>query len=209
MKKYNILIADDHQVVINGLVNMLSGEGSIEISKCVLTVEDVFSTLRFQAIDVLILDVNMNEVNTFKVVPRIKKEFPDLKIITFTSYNTPGMWKEAASLGIDAFLTKNVDKEKLIHTISKVLANQSENLETYNGLSDTSLKDKFIIEDVLTEREIEILKLVAQGNTSQQIAELLFISKHTVQWHRKNIISKLNLNSAGDMVKFAFEIGLV
>jgi len=209
MKQHNILIADDHQVVINGLVNMLSGEEDIVISKCVLTVEDVFSTLRFQAIDVLILDVNMNEVNTFKVVPRIKKEFPDLKIITFTSYNTPGMWKEAAAIGIDAFLTKNVDKEKLINTIAKVVSNQTENLEVNKDLLDSNVKDKFILEDALTEREIEILKLVAQGNTSQQIAELLFISKHTVQWHRKNIISKLNLNSAGDMVKFAFEIGLV
>ena len=209
MNKYKILIADDHQVVINGLVNMLSGEESIEISKCVLTVEDVFSTLRFQAIDILILDVNMNEVNTFKVVPLIKKEFPDLKIITFTSYNTPGLWKEAATLGIDAFLTKDADKQRLIATIAKVASNQVEDLEVENNLLDSNVKDKFIIEDVLTEREIEILKLVAQGNTSQQIAELLFISKHTVQWHRKNIISKLNLNSARDMVKFAFEMGLV
>jgi len=209
MYKQKILIADDHQVVINGLINMLSGEESIEISKCVLTVEDVFSTLRFQSIDVLILDVNMNEVNTFKVVPSIKKEFPDLKIITFTSYNTPGMWKEAASLGINAFLTKNVDKEKLIKTIAKVVSNQSGNLEANNDLLDSNVQDKFIIGDVLSDREIEILKLVAQGNTSQQIAELLFLSKHTVQWHRKNIIAKLNLNSAGEMVKFAFEIGLV
>ena len=69
--------------------------------------------------------------------------------------------------------------------------------------------DKFVINGILTKREVEVLILVAQGNTSQQIAETLFVSKHTVKWHRKNIIAKLNFNSVGDMVRFGLDHGLV
>jgi len=75
--------------------------------------------------------------------------------------------------------------------------------------SELVVKDKFIVEEILSSREVEVLKLVAQGNTSQQISEALFISKHTVKWHRKNIIAKLQLNSLGEMVRFALDHGLV
>lgn len=211
MEIYKILIADDHQVVINGLTQMLSDEPGISLISPVLKIEDILPSLHLHKISVLILDVNMNESNTLKIVPQIRESFPELKVITFTSYDTPSIRKEAARLGINAFLTKNVSKEKLLQTIFKVLNIKSKD-SIHLNINDDNIKevnDKFLISKVLSDRELEILKLVAQGNTSQQIAKAILLSKHTVHWHRKNIIAKLGLNSASEMVKFAHENGLV
>jgi len=212
MKPYQLLIADDHQVIINGLTEMLAKEERVEICASVLNYGDLIPTLRLKKPQLLILDVNMQENNTLKKVPDLFTLFPTLKIVVFTSYDTPTFRREAAKLGV-SFLTKNSSKEKILNTIFQVLSgstNSALRRSRNNRLeSEIVVKDKFIVEEILSSREVEVLKLVAQGNTSQQISEELFISKHTVKWHRKNIIAKLDLNSVGEMVRFALDHGLV
>lgn len=210
MTKYKIVIADDHQVVIDGLMNMLTEEKELIVIKTVTSMEEILPSLHFTKPDILILDINMNGKNTFELVPQLKEAFPDLKIITFTSYDAPAIKKEAISIGIDGFLTKNAGQEKLISTIYSVLANQ-ETITLSRTVKDkiVPVKDKFLIEKKLSPRELEVIKLVGMGHTSQQIGEILFISKQTVQWHRKNIVAKLKLKTPGEMVKVAYDYGLI
>lgn len=212
MKPYQLLLADDHQVIINGLKEMLAKEERIEICDAVLRCEDLVPNLSLKKPHLLILDVNMQDNNMLKKIPELISLFPALKIVVFTSYDTPTFRREAAKLGV-SFLTKNSSKQKILDTIFQVLGGNTvsalKNSRRRRLENELVVKDKFIIEEILSSREVEVLKLVAQGNTSQQISEELFISKHTVKWHRKNIIAKLQLNSVGEMVRFALDHGLV
>jgi len=205
-----LLLADDHPVMIKGLAAMLQEEESLEVARMITDFDGILPALHAINPTLLILDMNMNGKNTFSIIPIIKKQFPSLKIIIFTSYDLPAFRKEAVRLGINAFLTKNAGKDQLLGTISKVINGESI-IKIPRIFSDKEqvLKDSFLIEDKLSKRELEILKLVAQGNTSQQIGEILFISKQTVHWHRKNILAKLKLKTPGEMIKIAYEYGLV
>ena len=210
MTPYKIVIADDHQVVIDGVLNMLEEEQHLVVAKTIISTENLLPILHLSKPDVLILDVNMGGVNTFEIVPEIKKIFSELKIIAFTSYDEPVLKKEAKSIGIDGYLTKNAGKEQLINTIYSVLANEISiklpwTIQHKTGVPD----DKFLLQEKLSKRELEILKLVGKGHTSQQIGEILFISKQTVQWHRKNIVAKLQLKTPSEMIKIAHDYGLV
>lgn len=120
MTPYQLLLADDHQVIINGLTEMLAKEERVEICAAVLRWEDLIPTLSFKKPQLLILDVNMQENNMLKKIPELLALFPTLKIVVFTSYDTPTFRREAAKLGV-AFLTKNSSKQKILDTIFQVL----------------------------------------------------------------------------------------
>ena len=199
MKQYKIAIVDDHQVILDGLNTMLTGEEQISICKTISSTEALITILQAIHFDLLLLDVEVNGVNTFSLIPHIKANFPQAKIIIFTSYDRLAFRKKAARLGVDAYLVKAANKEQILTSIYKVL-----HIET--AIPNRS---KNLLQKKLSDRELEILVLVAKGNTSQKIAEQLFISKHTVQWHRKNILTKLQLSSMGEMIKFAIEQKLV
>jgi len=210
MTQYKLVLADDHQVVINGLISMLETEPHLNIEQTVNQLEALIPTLHLTNPDLLMLDVNMHGEHTFDLVPEIKMTLPNLKIIAFTSYTAPAFRKEAVRLGINGYVTKGATKEALLRTIYKVLAgDQQQGITTLEKEMPSLQKDKFSIENTLSDRELEILILVAQGNNSQQIAEELFLSKHTIQWHRKKIIAKLELKSAMEMIQFAYKHGLV
>jgi len=162
MKQYKIAIVDDHQVVLDGLNTMLAGEEQIRICKMISSTEALITILQTIHFDLLLLDVEVHGINTFSLIPNIKTNFPQAKIIIFTSYDRPAFRKEAIRLGVDDYLVKAANKEQILTSIYKVL-----------------------------------------------LAEQLFISKHTVQWHRKNILTKLQLSSMGEMIKFAIEQKLV
>jgi len=205
---YDIIIADDHEVIINGLITMLDND-SFNFQK-VNTLSKLDLKLNTST-DIVLLDVNIGEINSINAIPDLRARFPQVKIIIFTSYNSPALRREAAAAGAHAFLTKDASKEKLLETIAKVLdqpANTiSQQRKQFN--KESVVHDPFLTKGLLSERQLEILKLVAHGNTSQQIAETLYISKHTVQWHRKNILTKLGLNSVGEMIRYAYDKGLV
>jgi len=205
---YNIIIVDDHEVIINGLITMLKND-SFNFEK-VNTLPKLNLKLNTST-DILLLDVNIGDVNSINSIPDLRARFPQLKIILFTSYNSPALRREATAAGAHAFLTKDASKEKLLDTIAKVLDKPADNTSQQQQQinKESVVQDRFLTEGILSERQLEILKLVAHGNTSQQIAETLHLSKHTVQWHRKNILTKLGLNSVGDMIRYAYDKGLV
>lgn len=207
---YNIIITDDHEVIINGLISMLDNDTMRFNFQKANTLSQLDLKLS-NSTDIVLLDVNIGEVNSINSIPDLLGRYPQLKIIIFTSYDSPALRREAAAAGASAFLTKDVSKEKLLNTIAKVIDRPTNNaLHQRNRLMKESvIQDNFLTDGILSDRQLEILKLVAHGNTSQQIAETLYVSKHTVQWHRKNILAKLGLNSAVEMIRYAYDKGLV
>ncbi len=205
---YDIIIADDHEVIINGLITML-GNDYFNFQK-VNSLSELDSKLS-DSTHLLLLDINIGEVSSISSISSLRSKYQQLKIIIFTSYHSPALRREAAAAGAHAFLTKDTSKEKLLDTIGKVLDGPTNHIfhPRKQIIQEVALQDPFLTDGILSERQLEILKLVAHGNTSQQIAEALYISKHTVQWHRKNILSKLELSTVGEMIRYAYEKGLV
>ncbi len=165
--------------------------------------------------DILLLDLNMGGKNMVDQITSFKKITNQLKIVIFSSYNSPSLVKDAFLQGADAYVLKDTTREELLTALQVVLDN-----ETYVGQSvhyffaatddriDQRLRDEFSQLAELSDRELEIIQQIVQGKTSREIGNLLFISKHTVQTHRKNILRKLSLHSGADIIRFAYKTGI-
>jgi two-component system nitrate/nitrite response regulator NarL len=204
----NLLIADDHQVVIDGLKSLLSLEDDFQVVGEAQNGKMVLEALKDQKIDVVLLDINMPEMDGIETARRMREQHPNVKILILTMYNRPEFIRNIIEVGASGYVLKNVGKEELINSIRKV-----ERGEDYFSLSVTNtLMDSFksgteSSKVELTKRERGVLTLIAEGNKTSEIAEKLFISTHTVNTHRKNLLSKLNIKNTAGLVRYAIENG--
>jgi DNA-binding NarL/FixJ family response regulator len=207
----NIIIMDDHPLIIEGVKLLLSDSEDFKITKTVATWTELWSALT-QSFDILILDLNIRGVNSIQYIERIKQCQPNLKILVFSSYNTPSLVRRAFEQNVDGYLLKDTEKEELFNAFYTIL-----NDEKFIGervaipkkrlLKKSDFNDFFIKKATLTKREKEIMQLIIDGFESQMIAEKLFISLHTVQSHRKNIFKKMDVHSVTELVKLAHNVG--
>ena len=165
--------------------------------------------------ELLLLDLNMTEQNTVEQIGELNRIARQLKVVIFTSYNSRSMVKEAFMRGTDAYVLKDTTKKELLRALDAVLQQETYfkksvhyDLANSNQELDQLLQDAFSKKAELSERELEIIQLIVKGKSSQEIGEVLFISKHTVQTHRKNILRKLKLHSGADIIRFVYEHGL-
>lgn len=202
-----LLIADDHPLIIDGLKTSLSREESLEIVDEAVDGAEVLSALQRHNIDVILLDINMPGMNGFETLQKIVPEFPDVKILILSMYDKPEFIHSLIENGASGYLLKNTGRDEMIYAIQKV----------HHGNIYFSEEVKKILKkeeraagghEQLTKREKEILSLIAQEKTTSEIAELLFISTHTVDTHRKNLLAKLGVKNAAGLVKFAIEYGI-
>jgi two-component system nitrate/nitrite response regulator NarL len=204
----NLLIADDHQVVIDGLKSLLSLEDDFQVVGEAQNGKMVLEALKDQKIDVVLLDINMPEMDGIETARRMREQHPNVKILILTMYNRPEFIRNIIEVGASGYVLKNAGKDELINAIRKV-----ERGEDYFSLSVTNtLMDSFksgaeSSKVELTKRERGVLTLIAEGNKTSEIAEKLFLSTHTVDTHRKNLLSKLNIKNAAGLVRYAIENG--
>ncbi len=214
-----VFIADDHPIVAAGLQNILEKlTPRLAFSGHAINSDELFKALPEVRPDIIFLDLNMPGNDFYRNIEEIKKHFPHIKIIVFTGYDAPDLVKSLFEAGIHGFLLKTASVVEIGRAIEGVL-----NGGHYSHVRDRSsqppsdekpgptdlLKDKFRNRLRLSRREQEILVLISKGLTSQRIGKMLFISKFTVETHRKNILRKLELNSSTELVKFAIQQGLV
>lgn len=216
LEKTRVIITDDHPIVIAGVQALLSKENNIELVGSVNSGKELFKFLNQKKADVLLLDLNIPGEDYNFTIKKVKENFPFLKIIAYTSYNHPDLVKAVIDLKVDGFLLKNSPKLELMKAIEMVRKGElfiSREVRFTQPLeeeeSETVLVDGFQKRLCLSKREQEILRLISRGFTSQGIGNVLFISRYTVETHRKNILRKLNFNSSTELVKFAVEQGLV
>jgi two-component system nitrate/nitrite response regulator NarL len=204
----NLLIADDHQVVIDGLKSLLSLEDDFQVVGEAQNGKMVLEALKDQKIDVVLLDINMPEMDGIETARRMREQHPNVKILILTMYNRPEFIRNIIEVGASGYVLKNAGKDELINSIRKV-----ERGEDYFSLSVTNtLMDSFksgteSSKVELTKRERGVLTLIAEANKTSEIAEKLFISTHTVNTHRKNLLSKLNIKNTAGLVRYAIENG--
>ncbi|NHN26874.1 response regulator transcription factor [Flavobacterium jejuense] len=195
-----IVIAEDHQALIDGIKLALEYEETIEVVGEALDGEMLLELVKIKQPDVVVTDIRMPKCDGIAATRMIKKEYPEIQVIAFSMFDQEEailQMKEAGALG---YIMKNSSLKKLIEAIKSVAKNNS----FYDDAiitKDTVSKEEII----LSTREKEILRLVGEGKTSQEIADLLFVAKSTVDTHRKNILKKMNIYGKTDLIRFAIE----
>jgi len=206
-----VLLVDDHQVVIDGISSILEDDTSIKVVDSALNGPDALRKLEHSAVDVLLLDINMPEMDGIEVVRQLQKKNIEVNVLILTMHNNAQFTKQLIELGVQGCILKNSGKKELIFAINEV----SEGRRIYGddvteSLFDSLEKTQKAVDQVqLTKREVEVIKLIASELTTNEIAEQLFISSYTVETHRKNIVSKLGVKNLAGLVKFAYENQLV
>ncbi len=206
-KAIRVVLADDHSVVRRGLRQLLDAEGGFEV---VAEAEDVPSTLRFvrgHRPDVLILDLNMPGGSSLEAVPQLRADSPDTQIVILTMQGEPAYARRALSSGALGYVLKDAADEELVEAVRRAAAGESYLNPRLGALvASEPLPGP---PDGLSDREVEVLRMVALGHTNHEIADQLYLSVRTVETHRAHIQQKLRLRARSDLVRYALEHGLV
>jgi len=202
----NITIADDQNILAQGLSNLLEATHVFK-TKIVSDGVELLQETLYQVPDIIILDLNMPRLNGLEFLEKIKNTSITTNIIVLTSYNEPELIKKVKNLGAKAYLLKNTEIDEIVEVIYSL-----DSIKFYLGkgvksISNDSIlfNDKFPESVLLTNREKQIIKLLAQNKVPKEIAEELFISYNTIKTHRKNIYKKLNINSISELVSFTLK----
>ncbi|HJY62519.1 MAG TPA: response regulator transcription factor [Ignavibacteria bacterium] len=206
-----IIIADDHPVFRSGLKQIIESDDNLKVLAEAEDGQRAYELLLHYKPNVLVLDIDMPKKTGLEVLKEIKKNKINVRTILLTMYKEEDIFDEAMNLGVDGYILKESAISDIIECINAVFNNKhyiSPLISDYilnRNRRKNQLKSKFPAIDVLTTAERKILKLVAENKTSKEIADELFISYRTVENHRTNISSKLNLHGTHSLVKFAIE----
>ncbi|KAA3653057.1 MAG: DNA-binding response regulator [Bacteroidetes bacterium] len=211
---YQICLIDDHQFIIDGIKRMLASETNLEISNEYVNSMEAWMDIKSGKInpDLVITDISMPDLDGFELISRIKNHNPKLKVLALTIHDNTSFIRDIYYLKAEGYLLKNSDKEAFVFAINRILENglaYSSELLSKLLHEVKRKKEELNLVDQLTEREQEILKYIIQEKTSQEIGELLEISKQTVDTHRKHIMQKTKVKSIVGLVKLAIEQGFV
>jgi len=206
-----ILIVDDHAVVRKGIHALLATEAGIEVAGEAEDGEQAVSLYRELIPDVLLLDLLMPKMNGIEVIRVVKGDYPDAKILVLTSFAADDHVFPAIKAGALGYLLKDTDPEDLVNAIHQVYRGESSLSPTVarkvlQEISQTN--DKPLIPDPLTNREVEVLQVLAKGKSNREIAKILIISETTVRTHVSNILGKLHLASRTEAALYALKEGM-
>lgn len=213
--KIRILLADDHTILRAGLKMMLNAQPDMEV---VGEAQDgrqaIHEAQRLQP-DVILMDITMPDMNGIEATRQVKKLLPDIKILILTMHEHDEYVFQALRAGASGYMLKEAADTELITALHVIQSGQfylspaAQSVMVGDYLQRVRTGEEKDSYSSLTEREREILKLVAEGHTNNQIAELLIISPKTVDTHRTHIMDKLNLHSRAELVKYAMRRGLL
>jgi DNA-binding NarL/FixJ family response regulator len=211
MSPLKIVICEDHAITTDGLRVLISFQPDFAVVGHARKWEELNALLKENAPDILILDLNLGKEDGFTILQCVKKDFPDIRVLILTMYNDGQLIDKARQLKANGYVLKNASSGELIEALRGVMKPEFyEDPKAYLlRKSEGIQRDSFIEKMRLTNREVEIVKLLAEGNNSEKISEKLFLSLHAVRTHIKNIMKKLGLNSTADLVRFAFKNKLI
>lgn len=204
------MIADDHVILRDGIVSLFSTEDNFEVAGTAGTGVEVLDMLSKKSYDVCLLDINMPGLDGMETARRIRQAWPAIKIIMLTTYNDREIITELVDIGVAGYLLKNSDKQELTEAVNKVMKGRHYFSEEVENIILEGLVAKKPAEAIsLTERELQIVQLLAKEYTNDKIAEHLHISYRTVETHRKNIMQKTKSHNLAGLLKYAYNKGLV
>jgi two-component system, NarL family, response regulator NreC len=209
-----VLLADDHPIVRQGLRNLLTSEKDFKVVGEASDGLEALAMVNSLRPDVLVVDLMMPLLNGLEVIRRAKHDQPDLRIIVLSMQNADAYIVDALKLGASGYVLKDTGPAELIQAIRDVVTGQRYlSREISERLTNTTIRQSGeMVDDPyqrLSNREREVLQLIAEGHTSAEIATHLFISARTAELHRANIMAKLSLHSQNELVRYALKRGIL
>ena len=205
-----ILLADDHAVVRRGFRLILDSQADCEVVGEARTGREAVALAIALGPDVVVLDVSMPELNGIEATRRIVEQLPRCRVLALSMHRDAVYVREMLRAGAQGYLLKDADDEALIDAVRAVARGDA---YLSPSVADSVLTDyrRHVTNplDLLSAREREVLQLISEGRTNKDIAQILSLSVHTVDSHRSRLMEKLNLNSTGELVRFAIRNGLV
>ncbi|MDF2850380.1 response regulator [Sphingobacterium multivorum] len=214
-----ILLVEDHMVVRNGIKLLLESQDGFEVVGEASNGKEALQFLNSNPVpDIVLTDISMEEMDGIELLHELKKHYPSIKVVILSMLNQINYVVEAFESGLAGYLVKNVGYNELLfglnhianggrymsEEIAMILLDQVRSGQSYAQVSG-ELQTDFDISD----RELEVLKLIAEGYTNIEIADKIFLSKRTVEGHRQNLIDKAGVKNTAHLVKFAFERGIL
>lgn len=212
--KIKILLADDHTLVRRGIRALLETQPDLEVVGEAATGSEAIAQVRALAPDVVLMDIGMPELDGLEATARIKREIPNVSVLLLTVHDDANYLFRALEVGASGYILKGADVSELLLALQAVqrgevyLQPAAAKHLVGDYLRRASGTEKQQIEE-LTPRQREILALIAEGLTNQQIAERLVLSPFTVATHRANIMQKLNLHNRAELIRYAIRHGLI
>ncbi len=202
-----IVLADDHAVVRSGLRMVLESESDLEVVAEASDLDGARRYVRGHHPHVLVLDLNMPGGSSLEAIPAIRTEAPDTQIVILTMQQEPAFAREALGAGALGYVLKEAADEELVQAVRRAALGESYlNPRLGARIASEPLPGP---PDDLSEREVDVLRLIALGHTNAEIAEQLYLSVRTVETHRSHIQQKLRLSSRAELVGYALDRGLI
>lgn len=218
MSKIKVLLADDHKIIRIGLRGIVEREEDMEVVGEAESGSEVLDTLQKTVTDVVLMDIDMGRSNGTETTRKVRAMFPDVRVLALTMHEEAEHIIYMLEAGASGYLLKNVGRDELLSAIRTVVQGNSYFSHTVSATllkaitdlkSKPSSASKQTSGSPLSDREIEVLKLIAQEHSNGEIAEKLFISIRTVDTHRRNILEKLQVKNTAGLVKYAIEKALI
>jgi DNA-binding NarL/FixJ family response regulator len=215
MQKIRVLVVDDHSIVVDGICALLGLAKDIEVAGEASNGSEALEKVKKLLPDVVLMDIAMPIMDGLEATRRIRKEFPRVKVLVLTQYDDKEYVFPVIEAGASGFISKTAASSELVSGIRSVYQGDS-------FLSPTAAR--ILVEDYqleasirkeqdpykqLTNREREILKLLAEGYNTREIANILIISTKTVEGHKTNLMGKLDIHNRTDLIKYAFRKGII
>ncbi len=204
-KELSILIVDDHPVVAAGMQFLLNEIPGFTLAATAANAFEAMSILKNKPTDIVFLDINLPDINGFELCKKIKKEYPDMKVLGMSTYGDRNYILKMMDSGANGYLQKSAGKEEIEKALHAVIKNELYlSIPLEKLLHSSSLHNEDPLPK-LTKREKQVLGLIADGNTNQQIATQLYISQLTVDSHRKSLLTKFEVNNTAALIRLASE----
>jgi len=222
MRNLKVGIVDDHILFLKGFQLLLQTleikDYKLEITLAESDHEKLISSLSYEELDLIFLDLNLGNADGIKLIPTLKNRLPECRVIIVSATSEPKTVREAFRQGADGYLSKTSQPEDIVNAVQAVMDKniflgpgiRPNKLDLKDlGKSDSALAiNRYNAKFILTKREVEILEKVMQGKSSKMIAAEMYISKETVNVHRRNMMKKLGVNNSVRLVKLASDLNL-
>lgn len=207
-----VLIVDDHLLFAEGITTMFTSADGIVVVKHTQNGKEVPHILDEEQIDVILMDIDMPIINGIETLQLITSQGYDVPVLMLTMHQSMRMIKGALEKGAYGYILKDASKHELVEAIQKASKQEYYYHPKVSNQVFDYLRGKNTIKtniEELSNRELEVIKLLAEGMNSKEIAQVLFISEHTVRTHRRNILHKVQVKNTTELVRLAIEKGLI